>query len=116
MAKQSGSQKKTVERVMHEFKHGELKTQGGPVKSRKQAIAIALHESGGSNQETPAENRQNLRHTKAKERKGQTGQAEAESAGGASGPTRAALYEQARRRKIPGRSTMSKAQLQRALG
>ena len=114
MAKQSGSQKKTVERVMHEFKHGELKTQGGPVKSRKQAIAIALHESGGSNQETPAENRQNLRRTKAKERKGQTGQAE--GTGGASGPTRAALYEQAKSRKIPGRSTMSKAQLQRALG
>ena len=116
MARQTGSQKKTVERVMHEFKHGELKTRGGAVKSRKQAIAIALHESGGSNQETPAKNRQNLRHTKEQERKGQTGQAAAEGRKGAAGPTRAALYEQAKRRKIPGRSTMSKAQLQHALG
>jgi len=32
------------------------------------------------------------------------------------GQTRAQLYQQAMRRKIPGRSRMNKAQLQRALG
>src|SRR5487761_1639687 len=37
------AQKKTVERVMHEYKHGELKTARGArkVKNPKQAIAIA---------------------------------------------------------------------------
>ena len=53
MPKQSASQQKTIEQVMHEEKHGELKTSTGkPVRSRKQAIAIALHEAGASNEET----------------------------------------------------------------
>ncbi len=39
-------QKRTVERVMHEFKHGELETHGRKVRNPKQAIAIALHEAG----------------------------------------------------------------------
>ena len=48
-------QKETVERVMHEFKHGELRsgTSGQKVKNRKQAVAIALSEAGESNQQTP---------------------------------------------------------------
>ena len=51
-ARKSEPQKKTVERVMHEFKHGELRsgTSGQKVKSRKQAVAIALSEAGASNQ------------------------------------------------------------------
>ena len=66
-------QKQTMERVMHEFKHGELETgTGKKVKSRRQAVAIGLHEAGASNQESPKKNRQNLAKTKAKERKGQT--------------------------------------------
>jgi len=73
MAKQSGAQKKTVERIMHEYKHGELKKgRGGKVKSRKQAIAIGLKEAGASKYASKAENKRNLRHTKQKERKGQT--------------------------------------------
>ena len=50
MAKQSPKQEETVERVMHAFKHGQLRTRGdGPkVKNPKQAIAIALHEAGAS--------------------------------------------------------------------
>jgi len=36
------------------------------VKNRKQAIAIALSEAGESNQQTPKENEEHLRHTKAK--------------------------------------------------
>lgn len=43
------SQKKKVEKVMHEHKHGSLKSGSGKkVKSRKQAVAIAMHESGQS--------------------------------------------------------------------
>ena len=56
---------------MHEYKHGELETgRGTPVKSRKQAVAIALHEAGATNQESPKKNRENLARTKRKEREG----------------------------------------------
>src|SRR5580692_8341756 len=65
--RESEPQKETVERVMHEFKHGELRsaTSGQKVKNRKQAIAIALSEAGESNQQTPKENEEHLRHTKS---------------------------------------------------
>ena len=73
MAKQSKGQKETVGRVMHEYKHGELETgTGKPVKSRRQAVAIALHEAGATRQESPGENRENLARTKKKEREGKT--------------------------------------------
>ena len=113
MPKQSEAQKETVERVMHEFKHGELETSTGrKVKSRKQAIAIGLSEAGASNQQSPKENRERLNTTKARERKGETAKQGAES----DEDTKAKLYEQARKRDIPGRSKMDKAELQRALG
>jgi hypothetical protein len=121
---QSPAQRETVERVMHEFKHGELKTARGArkVKNPKQAIAIALHEAGASKTESPAENKRNLRRTKAKERRGETYRDEAEgkaTAGKSRGRrgerTKAELYAEAKRRDIPGRSKMDKAQLQRAL-
>ena len=150
MAKQTKAQKETVERVMHEFKDGDLKIRGnGPKeKNPKQAIAIALHEAGASNQETPRENRKNLRKTKANERAGTTS-ARAKSGGSAKSSassksgapakrssgqrtptprerlsrhggsvadrTRAELYAEAKRRDIPGRSRMSKGELERAL-
>ncbi len=42
-------QRKKTKRVMHEWKHGTLKSGGRrKVKSRKQAIAIAMSESGQS--------------------------------------------------------------------
>lgn len=113
MAKQSAGHKKTVERVMHEFKHGELKSGGGngpKVKNPKQAIAIALHEAGSSNQESPKENKRNLARTKRKERAGETGRDAAE------GTSKAALYRQAKAKNIEGRSKMSKDELKRALG
>jgi hypothetical protein len=76
MAKESSSQKKTTKRVMHEFKHGELKSgkkgKAGKVKSRKQAIAIALSEAGASKYVSKSKNRSNLAKTKRKERTGQT--------------------------------------------
>ena len=117
-AKQSGEQKETVARVMHEFKPGELRIRGnGPkVKNPKQAIAIALYEAGATNQESPKQNRANLRRTKAKERRGQTARAEAEGGRGRAGtPTKAELMAEARQRGIPGRSTMPKPELERAL-
>jgi len=47
-----GSRRKRgkVEKVMHEYKHGELHSgRGGPVvTARKQAVAIAMSESGQS--------------------------------------------------------------------
>jgi hypothetical protein len=73
MAKESKGQKETVGRVMHEYKHGELETgTGKTVKSRNQAVAIALHEAGASNQESAVKNKQNLAKTKKKEREGRT--------------------------------------------
>jgi hypothetical protein len=113
--RQSPAQRKTVERVMHEFKHGELKTGGGAskVKNQKQAVAIALHEAGASKYESPAKNKRNLRHTKAKERRGETYRDEAEGRSG--DKTKAQLYAEAKRRDIPGRSKMDKSELQRAL-
>ena len=115
MPRTSPAQQRTVERVMHEFKHGELRTgsgKGPKVVDPKQAIAIALHEAGTSNQESPKRNRETFARTRGKERRGETAQAEAET-----GPhaTRAGLYEQARKRNVPGRSRMSKEELRNAL-
>lgn len=135
---QSKAQRATVERVMHEYKEGELRIGGsGPkVKNPKQAIAIALDEAGASRDQSSGEKKRTLSRTKAKERRGQTAEAETEGKkaqdrtlrkgaerGGTdrrSGrrgaePTKAALYAEARRHDIPGRSKMSKAELERAL-
>ena len=103
MARPSKTQKETIERVMHAFKEGELESSSGrEVKDRKQAIAIALHEAGASNQQSPAQNRKNLARARRR-------QSDAER-------TRAELYAEAKRRGIEGRSKMSKSDLARALG
>lgn len=133
MAQQSKPQRETVGRVMHEFKHGELRIKGsGPkVRNPKQAIAIALHEAGATREEPPAKNRGNLRKTKTKERRGETAEARKEgkkaqdrTLHGATERRRtprqderskAELYAEARRRDIPGRSRMSKTHIERAL-
>ena len=69
-------------RVMHEYKHGELKSgrkgKGGKVKSRKQAIAIALHEAGQSKYDTKAEKKRSLAKSRRKEATGRTAQQERE--------------------------------------
>jgi hypothetical protein len=82
MAKSSPRQRKTMGRVMHEFAHGELKSgpngKGGKVKSRRQAIAIALHEAGASKYDSEAKNRRNRTRTERKEARGETYQQEAE--------------------------------------
>jgi uncharacterized protein DUF6496 len=152
---QSSRQKRVTGRVMHEFKHGELKSgrggKAGKVKSRRQAIAIALREAGASKYDSPRRNRRNLRRTKKKEARGQTAQQEREgkshigasqerestsAMGGhnsrrqtarghraavararkADGHMKQELYEKARKRRVKGRSKMTKRQLENALG
>lgn len=57
MAKTSKKGKQKVEKVMHEYKHGTLKSgkkgKGGKVKSRKQAVAIALSEARAAGAKIP---------------------------------------------------------------
>ena len=121
MPRQSRSQKKTVGRVMHEYKHGELESHGGKIKNRKQAIAVALSEAGASRSKSAAENRRNRGRTQSNERRGTTGRNVSERRSARrtkaqKGRTRAELNAEARRREIPGRSHMNKAALARALG
>ncbi len=81
-ARTSPSQRKTLGRVMHEYAHGELKSgrsgKGGEVRSRRQAIAIALKEAGASKYESKSENRRHLARSKHKEAEGKTYQQERE--------------------------------------
>jgi hypothetical protein len=82
MTKATERQRRTEGRVMHEFKHGELKSgrggKGGSVKNRRQAIAIALHEAGHSKYNSKAENSRTEAKTQRKEARGETGQQVAE--------------------------------------
>ena len=82
MAAPSSRQKRVTGRVMHEFKHGELKSgrggKGGKVKSRRQAIAIALEEAGESRYQSDRGNQRNLKRTESKEAQGRTAQQERE--------------------------------------
>lgn len=120
MARQNKPQKDTVGRVMHEFKHGELTTSHGrKVRNPKQAIAIGLSEAGASTKQSPRRDKQNLDRTKGKEHRGETAQSRQERRGaegrGDDSRTRADLYQEAMARNIPGRSHMSKAELEKAL-
>jgi hypothetical protein len=52
--KAASTGKKKVHKVMSEYKHGDLKSgSGGKVKSRKQAVAIALSEARSSGAKIP---------------------------------------------------------------
>jgi hypothetical protein len=52
--KKSSSGDKKVHKVMSEYKHGDLESgSGGKVKSRKQAVAIALSEARKSGARIP---------------------------------------------------------------
>jgi Family of unknown function (DUF6496) len=99
---------------MHEFKRGQLETsRGRKVRNPRQAIAIGLREAGASKYESKGKNRENLRRTKARERRGTTEKDRSRRAD--DGKTQAELYAEARRRNIPGRSRMTKSELERAL-
>jgi hypothetical protein len=89
---QSKAQKETVQPVMHEFKHGELETSAGrKMKNPKQAIAIGLREAGASKYESNEENRENLRRTKARERRGATEKDRSEGSTGQERPARSCM-------------------------
>jgi hypothetical protein len=109
---ETARQKRITGRVMHEFKHGELKRgrggKGGKVRSRRQAIAIALEEAGDSKYESERRNRRNLRRTERKEATGRTGQQAREGkkhlgAAGARESSRAMGGKNARKRTARGR-------------
>jgi hypothetical protein len=121
---ESARQKRITGRVMHEFKHGELKRgrsgKGGLVKNRRQAIAIALEEAGASKYESGRGNRRNLQRTKRKEGEGRTGQQEREGKShvGATGQresTRAMSGKNAKKPTVLGRKAAS-ARARRADG
>ncbi|NVN94048.1 MAG: hypothetical protein HXX18_02065 [Bacteroidetes bacterium] len=63
MTKYSKRAQEKIEEVMHEFKHGELKSgkggKGGFVKSRKQAIAIGISEAQHEKLRVPNEKKRN---------------------------------------------------------
>jgi len=60
MARYSKRAQEKIAEVMHEFKHGELKSgkggKGGVVKSREQAIAIGISEAREAGLKVPHEN------------------------------------------------------------
>lgn len=132
MARTSPRQRKTTGRVMHEFRHDELKRgrggRGGKVKSRRQAIAIALKESGASKYESNSENKRNFAKARRKEARGETGQQEREgksrvgargrressrAMGGRNARTRTRRGSKAARSRARHSSTSSRAQLYR---
>ena len=59
MTQYSKKAQNKIEKVMHEFKHGELKSgkdgKGGVVKSREQAIAIGISEAREAGLKVPKE-------------------------------------------------------------
>jgi len=59
MGKYSKKAQEKIEEVMHEFKHGELKSgkggKGGVVTSREQAIAIGISEAREAGLKVPKE-------------------------------------------------------------
>jgi hypothetical protein len=83
MAKQTRRQREIVGRVMHEFKHDELESQGRKVRNPRQAIAIGLSEAGASNKKSAGENRRSRARTEDKERQGRTAKQTKESSGAA---------------------------------
>src|SRR6267378_791462 len=113
MAKTSPRQRKTAGRVMHEFKHGELKSgrrgKGGKVKIRRQAIAIALHEAGASKYDSKSERKRSLAKSKRKEAKGDTYQQEKEGKSHIGESSRAMGGANATRKSSRGRNHESRA-------
>jgi hypothetical protein len=60
MVKSTACQRRIEGRVMHEFKHGELRSgKADKVTNHEQAIAIALNEAGAAKYNTRPENHHN---------------------------------------------------------
>ena len=71
----SPRQKRKVKRVMHEYKHGALKSgrgRRGKVKSRRQAVAIAMSESGQSYKRRGKDKRKTTRSSASSRRRKST--------------------------------------------
>jgi hypothetical protein len=70
--KSSSKGRSKVKKVMHEYKHGELKSgkkgKGGKVKSRKQAIAIGLSEARKAGAKVPAKKKSATKKKTAKKK------------------------------------------------
>jgi len=132
MPRSSPRQRKTLGRVMHEFKHGELKSgpggRAGKVKNRRQAIAIALREAGASKYESESENRRSRAKSARKEARGETYQQEREgrshvgargrresssAMGGRNAKRTTARGRKAARARVRKSGTATKAQLYR---
>ena len=65
-----GKGKKKVKKVMHEYKHGDLKSGSGKkVKSRKQAVAIALSEARAAGAKKKAARKKPARKKAAKKKR-----------------------------------------------
>ena len=103
---------KSVKSAMHRRKKGTLKRgksgHGGTVKSRKQAIAIALNEAGASKYKSKRKNRSSRARTERKEAQGRTAQQEREGksrigAAGKRESTRAEGGKNARHRTAAGK-------------
>ena len=99
---------------MHEYKHSELKSgrrgRAGKVKSRKQAIAIALHEAGQSKYDTRAEKKRSYAKSRRKEATGRTGQQEREG-----GSRVGARGKRESTRAMGGKNATKRARLGRAV-
>jgi hypothetical protein len=72
MTKYSKKAQEKIETVMHEFKHGKLKSgkggKGGIVKSRDQAIAIGISEAREAGLKVPDEKQKDTEKAPAKKR------------------------------------------------
>ena len=81
---------------------------GATVADLRQAIAMPLGEAGASDRVTPEASARHRRRTRREDTLGLTPRALHEGRA-----TRAALHGEARRRDLPGRSTLPRAELRR---
>jgi len=97
------------ERQYEHVKEG-LRARGAPKKQAESIAARTVNKERARHGESKTASPESLRDMSSGQRGGRR------SHRGAQGPTKAQLYGEARRRNLKGRSTMSKAQLARALG
>lgn len=97
------------ERQYEHIKEG-LEDRGRPTREAKSIAARTVNKERARSGEARQRSPESLRDVSSSHRGGKR------SHSGAQGPTKAQLYGEARRRNVKGRSTMTKAQLQRAVG
>jgi hypothetical protein len=102
-----GIQKGTKRARQYEHIKESAKERGAPEPRAEEIAARTVNRERARSGETPTASASSLRGTSSSVRGGRHSHDE---------PTKEDLYRQARRLDIPGRSTMTKAQLKRALG